>query len=52
MARNTESDAKRRQKALAERVERAYPTSHQTCGCIADSDAQFIVGKLITSARP
>jgi hypothetical protein len=52
MAMNARSDAKRRRKALAERVERAYPTSRRTCGCIAASAAQFIVGKLITSARP
>jgi hypothetical protein len=52
MAMNTESGAKRRQKALAERIERADPACKSAFGRLGNADARFIVKNLITSACP
>jgi hypothetical protein len=52
MAMNTELGAKRRRKALAERIELAYLARKSAFGWLGDADARFIIRKLITSARP
>jgi hypothetical protein len=52
MAVNTKSGAKRLPKRLVSRLGPAYSMSKGAFGCHPDFDAQFIVEKLITSARP
>jgi len=52
MAMNAQSGTKRRQKALAERIELAYPAGKSAFGWPRDTDTRFIVRKLITSACP
>jgi hypothetical protein len=52
MAMNAESGAKRRPKALAERIELAYPARKSAFGWPGDASVRFIVRKLITSACP
>jgi hypothetical protein len=51
MAMNTESSAKRRHNALAERIELVLPACRSAFGWPSDADARFIVRNLITSAH-
>jgi hypothetical protein len=52
MPMNAKAAAKRRQRALAERIELACPAGKRDFGRPGDADPRFIVKKLITSACP